>query len=121
MVGQSGSTSPPPTEGLQVVVEPTLEPLQLSGTGHKAKTICGRMIAPFKFVTVVCIFLTILLYMLGVSIFQGLGMLAMSLTMPSFMRLVYPSRLGSIHTWALGLYRRRGTAPVRHRSTHESN
>ena len=33
-------------------------------------------------------------------------MIAVDLVFPTFMRLVYPSRLGKVHTWVLGVYRK---------------
>ena len=58
------------------------------------------------YTTALVSFLVLALYMLGVSLLQGLGMLLMYLVFPSFMKLVYPSRLGQLHTVVLGLYRR---------------
>eukprot|EP00966_Prymnesium_polylepis_P034065 792003-Prymnesium_polylepis.1 len=95
---------------LMVAVEPrwpTLEPLELRAAKKRdAKSYLRQAAWPVKYVLVVALFLTIIVFMLAVSIAQGLGMLAMSLTMPAFMRLVYPSRIGQVHSAFLGWYRR---------------
>jgi uncharacterized membrane protein YgcG len=60
---------------------------------------------PVKFTVAFTLFLSSLLYICGASILQGLGMLGMYLTMPSFMRIVYPTPIGKVHTTFLSLYR----------------
>jgi glyoxylase-like metal-dependent hydrolase (beta-lactamase superfamily II) len=63
------------------------------------------VLGPLKFLLSLVAFLVVIVYLLCTSILSGLGMLGMSQVMPSFMRLVYPSPLGRIHTMVLGLYR----------------
>jgi len=105
---------------LYSVVEPVLDPALMSQSkdrvdlrGKDRRAVCtwpakalAVLMAPFKYWLVVIIFLLLVLYMLCVSIAQGIGMLCMSLIMPYFMKLVYPSPLGKIHASALGCYRR---------------
>ena len=68
---------------------------------------CARYVLyPLKFTASLVFFLVIVIYLLLALLANSLGMLGMSLVMPSFMRLVYPSRLGQVHTMALGIYRR---------------
>jgi hydroxyacylglutathione hydrolase len=64
-----------------------------------------RLLYPVRYLCTVLAFLTAIFYMMFVGIFQGMGMLAMMLVMPSFMKLVYPSRVGQLHSWFLGTYR----------------
>lgn len=90
---------------LHSVAEPAHESLRPSGQ-RSSRTVLSCCLAPLKFLLTTLLFLVVVLYMLVVGIFQGLGMLLMSQIMPSFMRLVYPSRLGQLHIVFLGLYRR---------------
>lgn len=61
---------------------------------------------PLRYVISLSSFLLVIVYMLFVGIFQGAGMLGMYWVMPSFMKLVYPSRVGQLHSWFLGVYRK---------------
>lgn len=92
---------------LHAVVEPSFEP---PPTPSRRKAGCDcvwTLLSPLTFCLLVVVFLTIMAYMLCVSIAQGIGMLCMSLIMPSFMRRIYPSPLGKLHSNVLALYRRR--------------
>ena len=65
-----------------------------------------RALAPLKYAASLVAFLCAICYMLFVGIMQGIGMLAMYLVMPPFMKIVYPSRLGRLHIVFLSLYRK---------------
>ena len=91
---------------------PTVVPLNSASSGGEViktpqwKMKLRRVLYPIKFGLSLAGFLTIIVYLLGASIIQGIGMIAMGLVFPTFMRLVYPSRLGKVHTWVLGVYRK---------------
>lgn len=65
-----------------------------------------KVLQPLKFALALVCFLAVIIYMILVMALQGIGMLGMYLVMPSFMRHVYPQRVGKLHTVFLGLYRR---------------
>ena len=74
----------------------------------KCKVCCNQLkpwLYPLLFGLSVSAFLVGVTYTLLATILQGLGMLVMYLVMPSFMRMVYPSRLGQLHVKFLTLYR----------------
>ena len=93
-------------------VSVSVEPLDARRAGtpsakNRLRDCCHRTVGrPLLFTLALASFLLLSLYMLGVSLLQGIGMLGMYLTFPTFMRLVYPTGLGSLHTMALGIYRR---------------
>ena len=82
------------------VIRPVADP-----NPNPAWSLLAPLLRPFAFAAVTVGFLSCIVYMLFVMLAQGLGMLILYLVMPHFMRLVYPSRLGQIHTVALTLYR----------------
>ena len=92
---------------LQSVVEPTLEPLSLRTMKPAPQSLLQQwVVGPLKYWAVVVTFLSIIFYMLAITLAQGIGMIAMSTVMPYLMTIVYPTRIGQIHTTFLAWYRR---------------
>ena len=90
------------------VQEVGIKPLYAAGSAPAAaprRVWLRQLLYPLRYCLSLVSFLVVIVYMLFVSIFQGLGMLGMYTVFPSFMRLVYPSCLGKLHSIALSCYR----------------
>lgn len=98
-------------DGVGGPAEGGVKPLYASGQPPQVSLWKGKRQAlwkallPLRFMVALVSFLAVILYMLVVLIFSGLGTLGTYLVMPSFMRLVYPTRLGQLHSIFLSYYR----------------
>ena len=95
---------------MSVAVEPTLSNRTELPMDQKApprrQQLKSKLLFPVKFTLTVVVFLIVIAYMVPVVVLQGIGMLALGMTMPKIMIYVYPSWLGKIHVLVLWAWRR---------------